>query len=122
MTRKLNPEDLNRYRSLLRHVRRELFSDIGELEDDAFPRDGGVRATGDDVADLGSDGYAKDFSLDLLARDKATLGEVDEALGRLQSGNFGRCEGCQARIPKVRLNALPHARKCIDCQREAERI
>ena len=119
MARKLSQKDLDNYRELLTRVRRELSGDIGKLEDDAFAAEG-HRLSGDNAADVGSDSFSQEFSLQLLARDEATLGEVQDALGRLDKGTFGRCESCEAWIPKMRLNAVPHARLCITCQREAE--
>jgi RNA polymerase-binding transcription factor DksA len=75
----------------------------------------------DNPADIGSESFAQEFSLELLQRDEATLTEIDEALERVRIGTFGLCEGCAEPIPKARLNAVPHARFCVDCQRRNER-
>ena len=45
---------------------------------------------------------------------------IDEALKRVESGSFGTCEGCEKTIKAARLNAIPHARLCIDCKRKEE--
>ena len=119
MARKLTKEDLEKFHALLLSARRALSGDIGKLEDDAFASDG-HRLAGDNAADVGSDSFAQDFSLQLLARDEETLGEVHDALARIEKGTFGRCLSCETWIPKTRLNAVPHAKMCIDCQREAE--
>ena len=37
-----------------------------------------------------------------------------------RAGNYGECEICNERIPLARLNALPYATSCIECQRAAE--
>ena len=68
-----------------------------------------------------ADGYYQEFNLELLERDQSTLREIDEALGRIEGGTFGLCESCEENISRERLRAVPHARKCIACQREAER-
>jgi DnaK suppressor protein len=39
----------------------------------------------------------------------------------MREGQYGVCEGCSCSIPLARLNALPYATFCIECQREAER-
>ena len=44
------------------------------------------------------------------------LKEVEAALGRLRSGDYGTCEGCEDRISDRRLNAVPWARYCLACQ------
>ncbi|HXW85393.1 MAG TPA: TraR/DksA family transcriptional regulator [Candidatus Binataceae bacterium] len=49
------------------------------------------------------------------------LAAIDEALVRVHNGTYGVCENCGEQIPVERLRALPFARLCIDCQREAAR-
>jgi DnaK suppressor protein len=39
----------------------------------------------------------------------------------MRTGQYGVCEGCGCSIPMARLNALPYATHCINCQREQER-
>ena len=120
MSKKLNARDLESYRLLLTQLRREVSGDITDLEADAFSTDGD-RLSVDNPADIGSESFAQEFSLELLQRDEATLTEIDDALGRVAAGTFGLCEGCEEPIPKARLNAVPHARFCVDCQRKSER-
>jgi len=120
MSKKLNSRDLESYKLLLSQLRREMSGDISDLEADAFSTDGD-RLSVDNPADIGSESFAQEFSLELLQRDEATLVEIDEALDRVKAGTFGLCEGCEELIPKVRLNAVPHARFCVDCQRKTER-
>jgi len=117
--RKPRPEEIERFRAVLSHLRRVIAGDIGDLENDAFPTDA-ERASTDNPADNGSDSFNQEFSLELLARDEATLGEIVAALERCESGAFGRCESCEAWIPKARLEAMPYARNCIECQRQLE--
>ncbi|WP_457098520.1 TraR/DksA family transcriptional regulator [Microbacterium sp. P5_E9] len=47
------------------------------------------------------------------------LAEIDEALTRWSSGDYGRCEGCGRSIPIERLRVRPAARRCVPC---AERV
>ena len=41
--------------------------------------------------------------------------EIDAAMGRLESGTYGTCEGCGETIGAGRLEARPVARTCIQC-------
>jgi RNA polymerase-binding protein DksA len=60
---------------------------------------------------------------DLALRDRARthLELVDQALVRLDDGTFGTCLRCGRPIAAERLEALPWAAHCIDCQREIGR-
>ncbi len=119
MPRKLTEADLKKFEELLLVLRREVAGDINHLEADAFSTDG-ERATGDNLADVGSDSFAQEFSLELLERDGETLERIEEALKRVEDGTFGRCGVCNSWIGKERLKAMPYAKNCISCQREAE--
>ena len=56
---------------------------------------------------------------DLALRDhnKLHLAAVNAALARLDAGTYGRCTSCGNRVAVERLEALPWAALCIDCQR-----
>ncbi len=47
---------------------------------------------------------------------------IDEALDRISNGGYGTCKGCEMQIPMARLQALPYASRCINCQRESEKF
>ena len=47
------------------------------------------------------------------------LRQVEDALDRLELGEYGRCLGCGTAIPPKRLEAVPWARFCITCQENA---
>lgn len=59
-----------------------------------------------------------DQQRDLALRDRANqhLAQVDAALARLDDGTFGKCTRCGRGIAPERLEALPWAAHCIDCQ------
>ena len=60
---------------------------------------------------------------DLALRDRAVqhLAQVDAALARLDHGTFGRCLRCGRDIAPARLEALPWAAHCIECQTALDR-
>ena len=55
-------------------------------------------------------------SLRLNGLEYSQLQQIQEALDRLQLGDFGICFGCDEPIPAKRLQALPWARYCVPCQ------
>jgi DnaK suppressor protein len=60
-----------------------------------------------------------DQQRDLALRERAEnqLAQVDAALERIDNGTFGTCRRCARPIAPERLEALPWAAMCIDCQR-----
>jgi len=50
------------------------------------------------------------------------LNQVNEALARLDAGEYGFCKSCGNEIGAMRLEALPYATLCIDCAEEAEEL
>lgn len=60
---------------------------------------------------------------DLALRERAEqhLAAVDAALRRIDEGRFGLCRRCGRPIADERLEALPWAAECIDCQRLEDR-
>jgi DnaK suppressor protein len=70
------------------------------------------------------DGPGEEHAHALLCRAVAArrkLADVEEALGRLASGAFGRCEQCGSAIPAGLLAALPETRYCPGCDPEPAR-
>ena len=65
--------------------------------------------------------FAQQRDLALRDRTDHQLELVDDALARLDAGTFGACVRCGRPIPPDRLEALPWAPRCIDCQRIAGR-
>ncbi|MDB4537570.1 TraR/DksA family transcriptional regulator [Akkermansiaceae bacterium] len=72
-------------------------------------------------ADAGSDAYDRDFALTLLSKEANALGEIEEALQRLEMGTYGVCEKSGAKIPQPRLEAMPFARLTVECQAAKEK-
>lgn len=72
----------------------------------------------------GAEGAAADaddaLEVALLGRAQGELDAVTAALQRIDRGEFGHCERCGAAIAAARLQALPEARLCLDCQRDSE--
>ncbi|MBI1310029.1 TraR/DksA family transcriptional regulator [bacterium] len=101
---------------------------MSDIRDGAFGREDGDSRTPNHMAELGSENYEQDFALDLIRNEQETLGEIAAALGRIEAGTYGQCEGCleegttgrKSLIPKTRLNAIPWARNCVECERKRE--
>ncbi len=71
-------------------------------------------------ADSGSELLEQEVDASMLISLDAELAELDAALGRLDSGAYGRCEWCGSAIGDDRLRAVPATRFCADHERLAE--
>lgn len=73
------------------------------------------------MAEVGSENYAKEFALNLMANDGQTMESIESALERIEDGVYGACTECGKSIKKSRLNAIPYTAMCIDCAQALER-
>ena len=107
--------DLEAIRRALLDERARLVEEIGE----AIVAPG--QMTYGSQAAAASQVFAQQRDLALRDRSDHQLELVDEALARLDAGSYGRCIRCGEPIAPDRLDALPWAARCIDCQRIAAR-
>jgi DnaK suppressor protein len=56
-----------------------------------------------------------------LDRSARWVREIEEALRRLDTGEYGACLNCEEKIGAKRLRAVPWARLCLSCQERADR-
>jgi RNA polymerase-binding transcription factor len=54
-------------------------------------------------------------------RESRLLKSVEEALARIETGDFGVCLRCDETIPEKRLKAVPWASHCLSCQEKLDR-
>jgi RNA polymerase-binding protein DksA len=122
----LADRDLKRFEELLRQRRKEVLADLSELEEVYLGKN--QRETAGDVsgysthpADMGSDEAMRDAAFSRGQAGGCVVEEIDEALERIKTGEYGACESCGAEIPEARLEVIPQARLCIKCQEELEK-
>jgi RNA polymerase-binding transcription factor DksA len=122
----MNQIELKAHRRQLLALRDRLTGDVDHLSDEAFRKSDG-EAGGNlshmpiHMADLGTDNFEQENTLNLLAKEEHILAEIAAALERLDKGTFGRCEECQGEIlPKARLKEVPYTRYCVDCARKLD--
>lgn len=75
-------------------------------------------------ADLGSELYSVEMNMALEVHEQSKLNEVKNALNKFKNGSYGICEKCKKEIEYERLDAMPYARFCMDCEniKEASEI
>src|SRR6476659_11279906 len=74
-----------------------------------------------DPVDLAVRNYSKNVMLAVSENESRQLTLIDEALLRLDDEEYGTCQNCEKDINPKRLQAIPWARYCIECQELVER-
>lgn len=119
MGRKADLVDRERYlllKGMLEDRRREIHEKLRSLRD-ALPADSrDVR----DAEEQSVDDFVQEVDLALMQMKSDTLKKIDQAILRLESGSYGRCQECDQEIAAARLRALPFAVLCRECQEDAE--
>ena len=64
----------------------------------------------------------RELNLLLQDREKQHLEAIEEALQRIETGEYGFCDECGDQIDKKRLLVMPLAQLCITCQQNEERL
>lgn len=73
-----------------------------------------------DIADVASDSVERELLFELNDNEKRILGNVEDALQKIESGAYGVCEKCGKEIEIERLKAMPFAKFCIKCKSQME--
>jgi DnaK suppressor protein len=113
----MRKDRLANFKKRLIEKQRQLVDEVGksalygkDQEDDSIK----------DLGDQANTAYTREFFFELGNGDRRLLREVVAALAKIEDGSFGSCERCGEPIAEKRLDAVPFARYCINCQRLAE--
>ena len=105
------------YKKRLLAKQEELLRQVSKSEQDGRQID---EDTTQDIADKAANSYTKEFLFHQSDYNRRILQLVNEALERLKNGSYGLCVACQEEVQVKRLEAVPWARHCIECQEKQE--
>ncbi len=74
------------------------------------------------MADVSSDNSRHEMEIRMLSEDGDVLRLIDDALKRLENGEYGKCQDCGEDIPEGRLKVRPYAVFCIKCKSKHEEM
>ena len=113
----MKKDRLAHFRKKLEEKQHQLVEEVGRnVMYGKGPEDDSIK----DLGDQASSAYNREFLFELGNGDRRLLKEVVSALQKIEDGAFGTCERCGEAIAEKRLEALPFARYCIECQRAVE--
>lgn len=98
-------------RALLEEERDQVLRQLSEL---GVSNDGAL-SFDENFADSGQVAAEQGEARVLANTLRDNLADVEAALARLDNGTYGLCERCGDRISEARLEAMPAARRCINC-------
>ncbi|HEX7996780.1 MAG TPA: TraR/DksA family transcriptional regulator [Pyrinomonadaceae bacterium] len=94
---------------------------VGQVQEaELYSRERDSEAT-QDPADMAANAYTKELLFSMSANDRRLLELIDEALVRIEAGEYGECVHCGEPVQEKRLEAVPWARHCLRCQDLQER-
>jgi len=122
----MKKKDLEKYEQLLLAKRAEILGELGLLKKnvlDTTTKDssGDLSGYSYHMADQGTDAEEREKAFLLASKSGRLLYHIDEALRRIKDKTFGKCQECGEEISTARLEAVPHARLCIDCKEKEEK-
>jgi RNA polymerase-binding protein DksA len=78
------------------------------------------KAHSNHMADQGSDEFQYETTIQFAQTEGRYLYNIEEALGRIEDGSYGRCAECEQPIGATRLLRLPYTTLCIACKEKEE--
>jgi DnaK suppressor protein len=108
----MRARELNSFRKLLDERRQELMTEASRTVDGM----GENREQFPDPTDRASLEGNRNLMLRIRDRERKLITKIDEALGRIDDGSYGKCEECGQDIGIERLRARPVTTLCIDCK------
>lgn len=115
----MTEEELEQARQRLLKMRDELLQEVQdaseasrELGQDGVP----------DLGDMSAASTNRDLLLNLSEAQLRTIRDIDAALERIASGDYGLCVSCEEKIPPRRLEVRPFSRYCIECKTDVEKF
>jgi DnaK suppressor protein len=105
------------YKKRLLTKQEDLLRQVSKSEKDG--READEEAT-QDIADKAVNSYTKEFLFHQSHENRRILQLISEALDRMKAGTYGLCVECGQEVQQKRLDAVPWARHCIECQEKQD--
>lgn len=112
----MDRKQLDAFKGQLENMRDTILNEAGKTLTEMTDRHDNIPDP-NDRATVESD---RSFELRIRERERKLLSKIEEALERIDEGDFGVCDGCGEEIGGKRLEARPVTTFCIDCKTKQE--
>ena len=113
-------EKADEMKKILLQLKEEAYEEIGKAVKSSAEKL--TNEPSGDIYDQASNERDRELLLLLGDREREKVRNIDEALARLEEGEYGICEDCEEEIPIGRLKAMPFARLCVKCKTDLEKL
>lgn len=115
-----NKSELDHFRKIILEKRKEILEELETLKSSMMDATTGEYTSESSSYSLhmeqGTDTMEREKTFLFASREGKFLNYLDDALKRIEKGDYGFCTDCGKLIDKERLEAVPHAQLCIECK------
>ena len=112
--------DLEHFRQIILDKKKEILEELESLRDSMMDATTGEYVVENSTYSLhmeqGTDAMEREKTFLFASREGKFLNYLEDALKRIEKGEYGRCVDCGKLIEKERLEAVPHAQLCLQCK------
>jgi len=112
----MDDKQLQKFQNQLEDMKSKIMTDVEQTLSEMTSQSGNIPDP-NDRATVESD---RNFELRIRDRERKLMNKVEEALNRIDEGEYGVCDSCGEDISIKRLEARPVAKYCIDCKTKQE--
>jgi DnaK suppressor protein len=109
----VNKKEMEKQKKVLLEKKREINQQLSKFYDESKNVETGIAQ---DIGDKAESSYTKEFLLNLSDTERRQLLLIDKALANIANGTYGVCQRCEKQIIRKRLEAVPWALHCRECQ------
>ena len=115
-----NKQELQHFKTIILEKKKEILEELETLRDTMMDSTTGEYASENSMysthMEQGTDAMEREKTFLFASREGKFLNYLEDALGRIEKGDYGRCTICGKLIEKERLEAVPHAQQCLQCK------
>lgn len=121
----MNKNELEKFKDILNKLKKEetdIKNDISEdeIENSYSDNSSELSVYDNHPSDTSDQVFEKEKFIAIKSNQTDILDKIDKSLSKIEDGSYGKCELCGKNIPKERLESLPYAEYCIDCEKKID--
>ncbi len=113
-------QELEHFKNIILEKKKEILEELETLRDSMMDSTTGEYASENSMysthMEQGTDAMEREKTFLFASREGKFLNYLEDALVRIEKGEYGRCTICGKLIEKERLEAVPHAQQCLQCK------